>query len=69
MNTGDPHLLAWLHPCARLEVRRIGPAEALRHHEVVLSTLRRYPNIWLQGLVQIDSSGRTDACWRNRSRD
>ena len=57
VNTGDPHLLCLLRIyVARLEVRRTGPTEALRHHEAVLSILERYPNVWLRGLVEIDSS-------------
>src|SRR5687767_752884 len=53
--SGDPHVLALLRIyVARCEARASGLPEARRHHHLVSELLKRYPNEWLEGLLEVD---------------
>src|SRR6185436_8155489 len=55
--SGDPHILALLRIyVARCEARANGLSEVRRHHNLVSGLLERYPNLWLDGLLEIDRS-------------
>jgi DNA-binding NtrC family response regulator len=55
--SGDPHILALLRIyVARCEARANGLSEVRRHHNLVSGLLERYPNRWLEGLLEIDRS-------------
>ena len=53
----QPHLLVELRLCvARYEARRHSPYEAKKHLRIVARLLESYPNLWLQGVLALDSS-------------
>jgi hypothetical protein len=53
----QPHLMVELRLCvARFEARRHSPDEAKKHLRIVASLLDSYPNLWLRGVLALDSS-------------
>jgi DNA-binding NtrC family response regulator len=54
---GDPHLMVELRLCvARAEARSNSLAEASKHLSTARALLERYPNLWLAGSIELDSS-------------
>ncbi len=54
---GHPHLLVLLRiAVARAEIRRRSSAEAHRHHVAAFDLISAHPNVWLEGLIEIDAS-------------
>ncbi len=55
---GDPRIAASLHICiGRLEAKRGSIQTATHHVHLAASLLRRHPNVWLQGILQLDVCG------------
>ncbi len=56
-NTGDPHLMIELRlAVARTEARFNSLQEATKHISVAKELLDRYPNRWLAGFIELDTS-------------
>ena len=56
--SGDPRIAASLHICiGRLEAKRGSVQSATHHVTLASSILRRHPNIWLEGVLQLDICG------------
>ena len=56
-NTGDPHLMIELRlAVARTEARFNSLQEATKHMSVAGDLLERYPNQWLAGFIDLDTS-------------
>ena len=56
-NTGDPHLMIELRlAVARTEARFNSLQEATKHLSVARDLLARYPNRWLAGFIDLDTS-------------
>jgi DNA-binding NtrC family response regulator/tetratricopeptide (TPR) repeat protein len=55
IRAADPHLIVLLRiAVARAEARYLSPWEAQRHHRAGLALLEMEPNVWLEGLLNID---------------